>query len=179
MQTENEKKNGEIDFLSAKEIIIKEISVLPEIKSLELQLPEIYPEKNEIKVSFAVDALTKEIIFDCLQVIKNYIENVRVHTFEQGYYCFQALNDNLFENKSIIDNIKFRFIALKSQYRIEISKKGDLKRDEIYTIISLFKFLNSGSLQKSQNPREILNRLGINVFDPEEAEKSGSLLSFD
>ena len=53
MQTENEKKNGEIDFLSAKEIIFKELSEIEEVKNGTLSLPEIFPEKNEIKASFS------------------------------------------------------------------------------------------------------------------------------
>ncbi|MCB1192879.1 MAG: ATP-binding protein [Leptospiraceae bacterium] len=180
MSTTKEFLPGDIDFLSAKETILKELSpLLHKDAKGNCQRLDIFPEKNEIKVSFSLKQLTKELIFDGIQIIKNYIENIRIHTFEQGLYTLQALNDNIFDSKSIVDNIRFRFIILKSQSRVEISKKGDFKRDELFSIIALFKYLNGEDAQNLQDPKEILTKLGVNVFDPAEEKLKDNLLDFD
>ncbi|MBE7411753.1 MAG: AAA family ATPase [Leptospiraceae bacterium] len=178
METKNESQTNEIDFLSSKEFILKEISGLDNIKNEKISLPEIFPEKNEIKVKFLTKSLSKEKIFDCLSIIKKHIENIRIHTFEENFYSFQALNENLFSKDSILDNIKFRFSIFRENL-VEISKKGNLKMDEIYAIISIFKYLNSESTAKSINPKELLIKLGTTVFDPSEEKAKNNTLDFD
>lgn len=180
MSKKNESLPGEIDFLTAKETILKELSsYLHPNGETNNQNLEIFPEKNEIKVSFSVFQLNKEKIFDGIQIIKSYIENIRIHTFDQGLYTFQALNENIFDSKSIVDNIRFRFIILKSHNKVEITKKGDFKRDEVFSIIALYKYLNGEIAEKNQNPKEILNKLGVNVFDPLEEKLKENPMDFD
>ncbi len=178
MQTENDLKSGEIDFLSSKEFILKELSSLDSIKNNKASLPEIFPEKNEIKIRFLALSLSKEKIFDCLAIIKKHIENIRIHTFEDNFYSFQALNENLFSKDSILDNIKFRFSVFKENL-VEISKRGNLKMDEVYSIISIFKYLNSDNSTKFINPKEILIKLGTTVFDPVEEKAKNNSFDFD
>lgn len=152
---------------------------MDEIANGNLAKPEIFPEKNEIKVTFNAASLSKDIIFDSLQIIKNHIDNIRIHTFEPNYYSFQAMNENLFDTKSLLDNIRFRFIVYKNQNQVEIFKKGDFKRNEVFAIIDLFKFLNNSSAKRVGNPKEILVRLGVTVYDPAEEELKGQLLNFE
>jgi hypothetical protein len=176
---DDKNKSTVIDFITAKEAILKELSALDAVASGEIALPEIYPEKNEVKVEFLAASLGSDQIVECLQIIKNHIENIRIHTFEPGFYIFQALNENVFDSKSILDNIKFRFIVYNNQNKVEISKKGDFKREEIFVIISLFKFITGSNAKKNVNPKELLSRLGVTVFDPAEEALSGNLITFD
>ena len=176
---DDKNKSTVIDFITAKEAILKELSALDAVSSGEIALPEIYPEKNEVKVEFLASALAPEQIVECLQIIKNHIENIRIHTFEPGFYVFQALNENMFDSKSILDNIKFRFIVYNNQNKVEISKKGDFKREEIFVIISLFKYITGSNSKKNANPKELLSRLGVTVFDPAEEALTGNIITFD
>ncbi len=178
MQTENAPKSGEIDFLTSKEFILKELSKMEGIIKGKTPIPEIYPEKNEIKIKFFVPSLSKEKVFDCLSIIKKHIENIRIHTFEDNFYSFQALNENLFSKDSILDNIKFRFSVFRENL-VEISKKGNLQMDEVYAITSIFKYLNSESTQGNLNPKDILTKLGTTVFDPSEERIKGESFDFD
>ncbi|MCB1176793.1 MAG: ATP-binding protein, partial [Leptospiraceae bacterium] len=115
---------------------------------------------------------------DSIRVIKNHIENIRIQTFEQGFYSFQALNENIFDNKNILDNIRFRFYQTKSQNKVEISKKGNLKAEEIFAVLGIYKFFLSSNGKKHLNPVELLARLGIQVFNPEEEELKGNIYDF-
>lgn len=176
MSSQIEKKS--IDFLTAKESILRELSKLTPEQREGAKLPEILFEKNEIKVEFPVPHLSKEMIFDCIQVVKNHIENLRIHTFEPGFYSFQALNENLFETKSVLDNIRFRFFTSRTQHTVEISKKGELLPNEILVIISIYHFFLSSGGKKRSSPKELLSRLGILVYDPLEEELKNNHLDF-
>ncbi|HMW03631.1 MAG TPA: ATP-binding protein [Leptospiraceae bacterium] len=176
---DDKNKSTLIDFITAKEAILKELSSLESVSSGEISLPEISPEKNEIKVEFQTSSIGPEQIVESIKTIKNHIENIRIHTFEPGFYVFQALNENVFDSKSILDNIKFRFISSNNGNRVEVSKKGDFKREEIFAIIALFKYITGANSKKNANPKELLNRLGVNVFDPAEEALSGNLMTFD
>lgn len=169
--TEIEKKS--IDFLTAKESILKELGKITENK-----LPQISFEKNEIKISFPVLNLSKELIFDCIKVIKNHIENLRIHTFESGFYSFQALNENIFDTKNLLDNIRFRFFNTAKENLVEISKKGELFPNEVLVVIAIYQFFNSTQTKNSLSPRELLSKLGIQVYDPIEEELRGNILDF-
>lgn len=176
---DDKNKSTVIDFITAKETILKELSSLESVSSGEISLPEIFPEKNEVKVEFQASSLGPDQIVESIKTIKNYIENIRIHTFEPGFYIFQALNENVFDSKSILDNIKFRFISANNTNRVEISKKGDFKREEIFAVIALFKYITGANSRKNANPKELLNRLGVSVFDPAEEALSGNLMTFD
>lgn len=179
MNSPDQPKTNVFDYISSREILYRELSVLNSVQTGQSKLPEVYPEKNEIKVQFMIPTFSKELVFDSLQIIKTHIENIRIHTFEPGFYSFQALNENIFDSKTILDNIRFRFINSRTQNRVEIAKKGDFKREEIYTIISLYKFFHESVSKKSANPKELLARLGITVFDPEEEILKNNVITFD
>lgn len=166
-----------IDFFQARESILSEIKkISKEIESV--NFPNISFEKNEIKIDFSVPNLTKEIIFDAIVLIKSYIENIRVQTFEPNYCALQALNENFFDTKGVLDNIRFRFYSTRNSNKIEISKKGNLSPSEILAIVGVYQlFINQG--KRKLNPKELLKRLGITVFDPFEEEVRGSYYTFE
>lgn len=171
---------NDIDFLSAKSILLKEISNFSSIKSGSSKLPEINYDKNESRIRFHARSLNKNNILDCFEVIKNHIENIKLHTLSNGYYCLQALNSNLYDTKSILDNVKFRFSILKNQPEIEITKKGSFIEAELLTTIELFRLTNEGDKNNSMlDPREILLNLGIEVYDPLLEKAKGNTISFD
>lgn len=170
----------DIDFLSAKSILLKEISNFSSIRSGSSKLPEINYDKNESRIRFHARSLNKNNILDCFEVIKNHIENIKLHTLSNGYYCLQALNSNLYDTKSILDNVKFRFSILKNQPEIEITKKGSFIEAELLTTIELFRLTNEGDKNNSMlDPREILLNLGIEVYDPLLEKAKGNTISFD
>ncbi|EMO58312.1 Holliday junction DNA helicase RuvB, N-terminal domain protein [Leptospira santarosai str. CBC1416] len=142
-------------------------------------LPAITSEKKDLKIEFPVSSISKSALFDCLQILKNHIENLRIHTFEPGYYCIQALNENLFETKNLLDTVRFRFYSGRTKNRVEITKKGDFIREELFAILALFQFLKSEKGIETANPQELLASLGVDIFHPFDAEKNGRSITFD
>ncbi|MDX1958045.1 MAG: AAA family ATPase [Leptospiraceae bacterium] len=172
------KKTSGMDFLSVREAISKELGSLSPEERGDLGLPEVFPEKNELKIEFTIPTLTKEQVLDSIQILKSHIENLRIHTFESGYYTIQALNENLFDTKNILETVRFRFVSSRTSSKIEISKKGNYKSEELFAIFNLYKYFLSGSGKKTQNPKELLLKLGISVYDPIEEELKGEQLDF-
>ncbi|MEM7183506.1 MAG: ATP-binding protein [Spirochaetota bacterium] len=168
-----------IDFVTAKEIILKELSSIPVGNDKKTALPEIFPEKDEVKVQFYVEQISRSLLVESIQLLKNYLENIRIHTFESGFYSFQALNENIYDTKELLDNIRFRFINARTENKVEISKKGDYTRNEIFAIIAIFKLLRESHTQKLKNPKQLLQKLGVSVFDPAEAKKKGQSVGFE
>lgn len=141
--------------------------------------PRSLRKKKDLKIEFPVSSISKSALFDCLQILKNHIENLRIHTFEPGYYCIQALNENLFETKNLLDTVRFRFYSGRTKNRVEITKKGDFIREELFAILALFQFLKSEKGIETANPQELLASLGVDIFHPFDAEKNGRSITFD
>ncbi|EMM87039.1 AAA family ATPase [Leptospira santarosai] len=167
---------SEIDFTKTKSFLHGELSALGFSKA---DLPAITSEKKDLKIEFPVSSISKSALFDCLQILKNHIENLRIHTFEPGYYCIQALNENLFETKNLLDTVRFRFYSGRTKNRVEITKKGDFIREELFAILALFQFLKSEKGIETANPQELLASLGVDIFHPFDAEKNGRSITFD
>ncbi|WP_061226505.1 AAA family ATPase [Leptospira interrogans] len=167
---------SEVDFTKTKSFLHGELSALG---FSNVDLPVITSEKKDLKIEFTVTSISKAALLDCFQILKNHIENLRIHTFEPGYYCIQALNENLFETKNLLDTIRFRFYSGRTKNRVEITKKGDFTREELFAILGLFQFLKSEKSIETAKPEELLASLGVEVFHPENAEKNGKSISFD
>ncbi|RHX90620.1 AAA family ATPase [Leptospira stimsonii] len=167
---------SEVDFTKTKSFLHGELTNLGFSSA---DLPIVSSEKKDLKIEFQVPSISKSALLDCLQILKNHIENLRIHTFEPGYYCIQALNENLFETKNLLDTIRFRFYSGRTKNRVEITKKGDFTREELFATLSLFKFLKSGNNIETAKPEELLAALGVEVFDPILAEKNGKSVTFD
>ncbi|MCS7205426.1 MAG: ATP-binding protein [Leptospiraceae bacterium] len=149
----------EIDFFKAKQQIEDEIQ--KEIDNSELELPLITFEKGEFKLNFFVHYIKKEHIFECIGIIKKYIDNIRIHTFDSNYIIFQSLGKNLYEVKNFLHEIKFKFVFFNIN-RVEITKIGNLQQEEIYAIIEVLKYF----LKKTQkiNHIEKLVQLGTKIY---------------
>nr|OCA01184.1 Holliday junction DNA helicase RuvB, N-terminal domain protein [Leptospira interrogans serovar Copenhageni/Icterohaemorrhagiae] len=148
--TSKETTFSEVDFTKTKSFLHGELSALG---FSNVDLPVITSEKKDLKIEFTVTSISKAALLDCFQILKNHIENLRIHTFEPGYYCIQALNENLFETKNLLDTIRFRFYSGRTKNRVEITKKGDFTREELFAILGLFQFLKSEKKYRNRKTR--------------------------
>ena len=118
-------------------------ALLLTLKKISISIPEISYEKGSTKISFSLPFLRSELLFSSLLLIKKHLANVRIHSFEDGYYSFQAMNKNLFNSENMLDNFKIEFFVLSTISKAEISKKGNLSQEETNLIIELFKKMTS------------------------------------
>lgn len=170
---------AEIDYLTAKSILERELSKHPAIQAGNVSLPPLLMDKGETRWEVPIPSLDKSGILDGLGIIKHHTTNLRVHSMDSGYLCLQSLNDNLFDTKNLTQNAKFRFFYRSHGGRLEVSKQGNLKESEILAILELFQFFFRSEGGQSIQPKDILRRLGIEVFDPIEAELKNRSIHFD
>ena len=151
-----------IPYDQMKEQVLRELAVFMDTltSTEDLDMPEISYEKGATQISFRTPPLTDSMLFDCLSLIKKYIENIRVSSFDDGHYAFQALNRNMFRTESMLDNIKFEFFSLLSS-RCEISKKGNLTQEETNAVIGIFRKIFSSM---KEDPALRLKKLGATVM---------------
>lgn len=124
-------------------------------------LPEFSFEKGTTILSFGIPELNEKVLFNVTALMKNHIENVRVHSYGDGFYALQAMNENLFKTDNMLDNLKIELFGLSSNYKINITKKGNLSQEEINLVITVYKsfFKNLKS-----TPEERLNKIGAEVY---------------
>src|SRR4030042_1456957 len=147
-----------------KEQIEKEcISVYDREGAVDLASPQISFEKGTTRISFGAQPITAGMLVDFLAVIKRYIAHVRVHSFDSGYYAFQAMNKNLFKTENMLDNFKVEFFVLSASSKVEISKKGNLTQEEINLVIELFQQARASA---RQDPAYRLNLLAASSVEP-------------
>ncbi len=127
----------------------------------EIPMPKISFEKGVAQVSFSLPFLNDSMILQFFTVAKNHLENIRLHNLDNGYWAIQALNKNLFKTENILDNIKVEFFGITSNFRTEVSKKGNFTQEEINLTIELFKTAYS---QVKDDPVLRLRRLGASIF---------------
>ena len=157
-------QNNIIPFERMKEIIETEINRLNTAGSTSCELTIEYL-KGFTRIKFPLQPLTDIMLFDSLEALKCHIEHIRIVSFEKGHYSFQALNSNIFNTENITDNFRIDFFSLINSYA-EISKKGDLTMEEINSVITIFKKINSGI---SFDPEARLKILGASIIDGETA----------
>ncbi|MCC5815521.1 MAG: ATP-binding protein [Leptospira sp.] len=170
---------NEIDYLTAKSILQRELSEHNLIKNGQLTCPELVRDKGETRIEFPAPGLNRSSLYECLLIIKNHIEYFRIHSIDSNFLTLQALNNNLFDTQNITKNIKFRFLFYSGSTKVEISKQSNYLESEILAILELFQYVFREDQKSEINPKEILNRLGIEVFDPLEAEIKGKIIDFD
>ncbi|MCB1309280.1 MAG: ATP-binding protein, partial [Leptospiraceae bacterium] len=139
------------------------------------EIPRFTFQKGETQFSFATVALDKSAIFDSLEILKKHVENVRIHTFEPGYIVFQDLGKNLYEagNRNMpLYGIKFKFVSITNNTRVEVTRKGNLTQDELQACIQLFRLFHPEERQNDPSAR--LARLGIQVFRAGSEESAGT-----
>ncbi len=126
-----------------------------------VDLPKYSFEKGVCQISFNIPGFNEVSIFNILQMMKNHIENVRVHTMDTGYYAFQALNSNLFKTEDILENIKIEIFGITSNHKVEITKKSNFTQEEVNLAVEIFKyFYNKDSVDAVSE----LKKLGASVY---------------
>lgn len=148
----------ELDFHTSRELIEKE---LEKYFKNTIEIPHITYEKGEIKISFFLEFLSKDQIFDVLVILKQYLENIRIHTMDANYAIFQSMGPNLFETKNFLSGIKFKFINFGNA-KVEITKANHLVQEEIQAIIEVFKYFFSK--KKKFNFLERYAQLGVRIY---------------
>ncbi len=126
--------------------------------------PQISFEKGATLIAFRTPSITAPLLVEFLLVIKKYLIHIRVHSFDSGYYAFQALNKNIFKTENILDNFKVEFFVLSASSRVEISKKGSLTQEEINLVIELFQHARSAA---KDDPEHRLRLLGASIVEPD------------
>ncbi len=159
-----------ISYDSMKEQVEREVFAFLDRAGLgvdDYPIPKISFEKGTTQISFTIPALNDALLGRFITLIKGQLDNVRIHSFGDGYYAFQALNKSLFKTDNILDNIKLEFFGLTANFRCDISKKGNLGQDEINLVIEIFK---AGIATGKGDPVQHLKKLGATVY-----EDTGSL----
>jgi len=162
---------GEVDFPAARNQIEKEIEEYLHSAGIStIEIPSVQLEKGDIRFSFSPSDLDRSAVYDALLVIKSSIENVRVHTFEQGYVVFQSMGKNLFETKNFSSGTKFKFMSIGSQNKVEVSRTGNFDQNEIQACVQLFRLFYP--VQKTKDPAARLGALGVSVYRPDDEKKA-------
>ncbi|MBN2040803.1 MAG: ATP-binding protein [Spirochaetes bacterium] len=163
---ENNQSTDTIPFDRMKESIEKEVNALISQKKNEALLPPaISFEQGKTRISFSLPFINDILLISFISIIKEQISNIRVHHFENGYYAFQALNSNLFRTENILDNIKIEFSGITTNFKAEISKKGNLAQDEINLVLKLYK---AAFLVIKDDPYQRLSQVGASVISGSE-----------
>ncbi len=134
-----------IPYNTMKEQIEKELTAFMEKRHAyhDWNMPRISFEKGITKISYNIPVLNETLLIHSLNLIKSHLDNVRLHSFGDGYYALQALNKSLFKTENLLDNLKIEFLGLSSNFRTEISKKNNLSQEEINLITELYKLAYS------------------------------------
>ncbi len=158
-------RSGELEFPRARAQLEAEVeSHLSAVGGGLSEVPNFVFERGETKFTFPVAHIDKERVFDALNLIKNHVDHIRVHTLEPGYVIFQDAG-NPFSGK-ITEGIKFKFISISTSHRIEVSRKGNLTQDELQAQISLFKLFHPRAV--TDDPTRKLAEIGVQVYRSEE-----------
>lgn len=148
----------QIDFHTARNLIEQE---LEKFFKNTVEIPNITYEKGEIKITFYPEFLSKEHIYDAVVILKQFLENIRIHTMDANYVIFQSLGPNLYDTKNFLNGIKFKFINFGTP-KVEINKSEHLLQEEIQGIIELFKYFFNK--KKKFNFLERLVQLGVSIY---------------
>ncbi len=157
-----------IPYAQMKETLEREITavITNEKKSLEMiEPPSVSFEQGKTRISFNLPNLDETLLVHFVFIIKEHLENIRIHSFDNGYFAFQALNRNIFKTEDIMDNLKIEFSGISSNFKTEITKKGNLAQEEINLAIELFKAAFSSI---KDDPIIRLVRVGASVISDNE-----------
>jgi len=124
-------------------------------------LPKVTFEKGTGQVQFVIPYLDSPLLFRFIEIVKAHLDNVRIHSFDEGYYALQALNRSLFKTDNILDNIKVEFLGLSANFRVQVSRKGNFSQEEITMAIELYK---AAYASVKEDPVERLKKLGATIY---------------
>ena len=120
--------------------------------------------KEEFLFSFKVREITKENVYDILELLESSFEDLRISGLKNNYIIIQDRGPNKSPFKSILDGIRFKFLRLYSVQKIEITKRTDLNHIEVEACINIFKYFFSSDI--NLEPTAELQKLGASVFIP-------------
>ncbi|MBN1501220.1 MAG: ATP-binding protein [Spirochaetes bacterium] len=126
-----------------------------------IEMPKYFFEKGICRISFNIPGFNEVSVFNILQIMKNHIENIRIHTMDPGYYAFQALNSNLFKTEDILDNIKIEIFGITANHKVEISKKANFTQEEVNLAIEIFRYFHN---KEDIDAVSELKKLGASVY---------------
>jgi SpoVK/Ycf46/Vps4 family AAA+-type ATPase len=159
---ENTQNSELISFNQMKDTIEREVAGLIEKRKKDAIIPpSISYEQGKTRISFSLPYINDTLLVAFIEITKNHLNNIRVHHFENGYYAFQALNNNLFKTDNILDNIKIELTGITTNFKLDISKKGNLAQEEINLALELFKAAFSAV---KDDPALRLARVGASVI---------------
>ncbi len=158
-----ENHNSElISFNEMKDTIEREVAALIEKRKKDAIIPpSVSYEQGRTKISFSLPFINDSLLVLFIEITKNHLNNIRIHHFENGYYAFQALNNNLFKTDNILDNLKIELSGISTNFRVDITKKGNLAQEEINLSLELFKAAFSAV---KDDPVLRLGRVGASVI---------------
>jgi len=152
------------DFSMLKDLWDKDISsYLSSNPNLNFPVPQPQYQQGITTIEFKINDINTNIIYEIIKCSKIYVQNVRIHTFEDGYWCLQALNNNIYDATGLIDNFKIKVSRLSENVIIVFSKKGDFSQDEVQTCLAIFKLLHPAS-KATEDPTQNLKNLGVSVY---------------
>ncbi|MFH0977619.1 MAG: ATP-binding protein [Spirochaetota bacterium] len=157
---------AEISFNQMKDTVEKEIAGLIEKRKKDAIVPpSVSYEQGKTKISFSLPYINDNLLVTFISIIKDHLINIRVHHFENGYFAFQALNTNLFKTDNILDNIKIELSGITTNFKVDITKKGNLAQEEVNLALELFKAAFSAV---KDDPVMRLIRVGASVITDSE-----------
>ena len=177
-----EKETKELDFSLAQSQLEKQIESYLERSGQSLkELPRFYFEKGKSHLSYIVDTLDEVFFYNALDILSKHIENLRFQSFDSGYVSLQDAGSILAPYRSLNEGIRFRFISLSQNKKIEVQKLGNFTQDELQCCIELFTLFYP--TQKNLDPGQTLEGLGAKVYLPqksqiEESKKKTAFKSF-
>ncbi len=117
-------------------------------------------QKGRSLVRLSIPGVTESEILKSLNIMKSHIENIRILSFEEGHYSFQALNKNIFNTENLLNNFRLDFFSLINSY-LEISKTGNFSQEELNTALSIIELFNRDI---SFDPAARLRALGASII---------------
>ncbi|MCB1139196.1 MAG: ATP-binding protein [Leptospiraceae bacterium] len=161
-----ESRAGELPYTDARDRLEAELErYARQSGQSTLEIPKLSFEKGETRFEFLPEDLPEEMVLSALKVIKTHIEHIRIHTMDPGYVVFQSMGPNLYETKNYLSGIKFKFVSITNNYRVEVSRSGNFDQTELQTSIELFQLFHPA--RKESDPTKKLEQLGVTVFPPE------------
>lgn len=137
---ENSVSTELISFNQMKDTLEKEVTVLiAKHKKDAIIPPSVSYEQGKTRISFSLPFISDNLLITFITITKDHLNNIRIHHFENGYYALQALNNNLFKTENILDNLKIEVTGITTNFKVEITKKGNLAQEEINLALELFK----------------------------------------
>lgn len=121
-------------------------------------------DQGQIVLEYPVRQLQPEDVQQVIVLARKFIPHWRLHTFEEGYWCIQALNKNLYETEGLTDRLRVRLTQFSSNGRVQISWKGNLQPEEFGLLTELFQFFHVRREEENPDPTQRLLGLGVSVY---------------